>query len=96
MLARISLDRCACNGLGRGATARGRLSSGDPSVHAPARAHFDGRMPMEQGPDELSDAPDERAQQLEDLTDEPLDERDGHAATDEAHDRKLDKIDPGL
>jgi hypothetical protein len=51
---------------------------------------------MEQGPDELSDAPDERAEQLEDLTDEPLDEDDGQRAADGDHDPKLDKIDPGL
>jgi hypothetical protein len=53
---------------------------------------------MEQGPDELGDRADERAEQLERLTEAPLDEEDvrrGDGAEPVSQDN-LDKIDPGM
>lgn len=52
---------------------------------------------MEQGPEEVSDRPDERAEELEKVTDRPLDEpaKDGDAG-EEASAEGLQAIDPGL
>lgn len=52
---------------------------------------------VEQGPEEVSDRPDERAEELEKVTDRPLDEpaKDGDAG-EEASAEGLQAIDPGL
>ncbi len=59
---------------------------------------------MEQGPDEIDDRPDERAEDLERLTDRPLGESDDEepsddragAASSPEGDGDLEAIDPGL
>ncbi len=54
---------------------------------------------MEQGPDELSDSPDERADDLERLTDKPLDdeqERDSAGEPEVRQSDNLETVDPGL
>ena len=53
---------------------------------------------MEQGPEEISDRPDERAEELREATERPLDERggDGEDAEARARDEDLQRIDPGL
>jgi hypothetical protein len=48
---------------------------------------------MEQGPEELREGADERAEDLEDLTDKPLDDRSDEY-TDQTDD--LNTVDPGL
>ncbi len=47
---------------------------------------------MEQGPDELREGADERAEDLERLTDKPLDEQEEAPSDSE----DLDTVDPGL
>ncbi|HEX2234926.1 MAG TPA: hypothetical protein VHK89_01490 [Actinomycetota bacterium] len=49
---------------------------------------------MEQGPEEIGDRPDERAEDLEKVTDRPLDEP--AEGDDEARAEELQAIDPGL
>ncbi|MFN2489559.1 MAG: hypothetical protein ABR529_07460 [Actinomycetota bacterium] len=49
---------------------------------------------MEQGPDELSDDADERADDLERLTDKPLDEQEEGSDAERSEDTSA--IDPGL
>jgi hypothetical protein len=49
---------------------------------------------MEQGPDELREEPDERAEDLEDLTDRPLDDRPDERGAQQSED--LSTVDPGL
>jgi hypothetical protein len=58
------------------------------------------RSAMEQGPEEVSENPDERAEDLRRLTDEPLPKGDSGGSTGEEEDapskRGSDAIDPGL
>ena len=51
---------------------------------------------MEQGPEELSENPDERAEELRRLTEEPLPKEETDSDEKVDGDSPLSKIDPGL
>jgi hypothetical protein len=51
---------------------------------------------VEQGPEELSENPDERAEELRRLTEEPLPKEGTDSDDDVDGDSSLRKIDPGL